>query len=38
MNKIKIGKYRKIKRKIRKRSVGSVLNKLQKNNRKNKIH
>jgi len=34
MNKIKNGKYRKINRKIRKRSVGSVLSKLQKNNKK----
>jgi len=33
MNKIKNGKYRKINRKIRKKSVGSVLNKLQKNNK-----
>ena len=37
MNKIKNGKYRKINRKIRKRSVGSVLNKLQKNNKKIKL-
>jgi len=38
VNKIKIGKYRKINRKIRKRSVGSVLIKLHKNDKKNKIH
>jgi len=34
MNKIKNRKYRKINRKIRKRSVGYVLNKVQKNNKK----
>jgi len=38
MNKIKNGKYRKINRKIRKKSVGSILNKLQKNNKKNNTH
>jgi len=34
MNKLKNGKYRKINKKIRKKSVGSVLNKLQENNQK----